>query len=142
MLPRLLALLCLALVAACGSSKPRAESTPAPRVFGQWELIELNGQAMAFDDRAPSLALAPDGKVAGFAGVNRFTGQADSRDLREGRFAVGALAVTKMAGSAEQMAFERRYLAALEGAERIQVRDGVLELWDGSTCLARFEPPH
>lgn len=142
MLPRLLVLLCLSALAACGSSKPLEEPAPAPRVFGQWELVELNGQAMAFDDRAPSLALAPDGKVAGFAGVNRFTGQADSKDLREGRFAVGALAVTRMAGSAEQMAFERRYLAALESAERIQLRDGVLELWDGSSCLARFASSH
>jgi len=138
MLPRLLVLLCLSALAACGSSQPREEPSPAPRVFGQWELVELNGQAMAFDDRAPSLALAPDGKVAGFAGINRFTGQADSQDLREGRFAVGALAMTKMAGSAELMAFERRYLTALESAERIQLRDGMLELWSASACVARF----
>lgn len=142
MLPRLLVLVCLSALAACGTSKPPAEPTPAPRVFGQWELVELNGQALRFDERAPSLALAPDGKVAGFAGINRFTGQADSNDLREGRFAVGALAVTKMAGSAEEMAFERRYLTALESAERVQLREGKLELWDASTCLARFAPPN
>lgn len=142
MLTRLLALLCLSAVAACGSSEPQPEPAPAPRAFGQWELVELNGQTLVFNDRAPSLALAPDGKVAGFAGINRFTGQADLQGLREGRFDVGPLAMTKMAGSAEEMAFERRYLLALEGAERVELRDGKLELWGGSVCLARFASPN
>lgn len=133
-------LLALALSAACSSPAPEAPRAPVQKVQGQWELVELNGQPVSFEgSRAPSLDLANDGLVAGLAGVNRFTGQADAQGLREGRFDLGPLAVTKMAGSAELMAFERRYLAVLESAERAQLRDGKLELLQGSTVLARFE---
>jgi len=145
MATRILPLLCLlaaaVLAPACSSPDPEPPPAPAPRVFGQWELVELNGQAQVFNGRAPTLALAPDGKVAGFAGINRFTGQADAQGLREGRFTLGPLAVTKMAGSAEEMAFERRYLGALGSAERAEVRDGKLELWSASACVARFAAP-
>lgn len=138
-------MLCLlaaaALASACSSPAPQTKPVPAPRIFGQWELVELNGQAQTFDGRPPTLALAPDGKVAGFAGVNRYTGQADAQGLREGRLDLGPLAVTMMAGSAEEMAFERRYLGAIEGAERAELREGKLELWTGSTCVARFAAP-
>jgi heat shock protein HslJ len=145
MVHRFLAFLCLltiaALASACTSPDPEPPPAPAPRVFGQWELVELNGQALVFDGRAPSLALAPDGKVAGFAGLNRFNGQTDAQGLREGRIAIGPMAVTKMAGSAEEMAFERRYLGALEGAQRVELRDCKLELWTGTNCVARFAAP-
>lgn len=145
MATRFLPLLCLlaaaVLAPACSSPEPEPPPAPAPRVFGQWELVELNGQTLVFDGRAPSLALAPDGKVAGFAGLNRFTGETDAQGLREGRIALGPMAVTKMAGSAEDMAFERRFLAALEGAQRAELRDGKLELWADNACVARFATP-
>lgn len=142
MATRLLPLSCflaLALAPACSSPDPQPTPAPAQKVQGQWELVELNGQPVSLEgSRAPSLDLANDGLVAGLAGVNRFTGRTDAQGLREGRFDVGPLAVTKMAGSAELMAFERRYLAALETADGIQAVDGRLELRKGSDVLARF----
>jgi heat shock protein HslJ len=142
--PSTLLLPCLlataALVTACSSPDPQPAPAPVQKVQGQWELVELNGQPVSLEgSRAPSLDLANDGLVAGLAGVNRFTGQTDAQGLREGRFDLGPLAVTKMAGSAELMAFERRYLIALESADRAQLRDGKLELLQGSNVLARFE---
>ena|SRR6187402_1939224 len=146
MAARILPLMCLltsALATACSSPDPEPPPAPVQRVQsvqGQWTLVELNGQPVTFEGgRVPSLDLANDGLVAGLAGVNRFTGHTDAQGLREGRFDLGPLAVTKMAGSAELMAFERRYLTVLESADRALVKDGKLELWQGKTCLARFE---
>ena len=59
MATRFLPLLCLlaaaCLAPACSSPDPEPPPAPAPRVFGQWELVELNGQTLVFDGRAPSL---------------------------------------------------------------------------------------
>jgi heat shock protein HslJ len=145
MAARFLPLLCLLATLwtpACSSSDPAPEPPPAPRVFGRWDVVELHGQPRAFQAEVPYLQISPDGKLAGFAGVNRFTGQTDPAGLREGRFEPGPMAVTKMAGSAEAMAFERRFLGALEGSTRCEVRDGKLELTAGEACLARFALHH
>jgi heat shock protein HslJ len=145
MAARLLAFLCLlaALWApACSSSEADSETPPQPRIFGQWDLVELHGQPRSFEGEVPHLRISPDGKLAGFSGVNRFTGQTDAAGLEQGRFAPGPMAVTKMAGSAEAMAFERRFLGAIEGSTGCRVVGGVLELHAGDTCLARFESHH
>ncbi|HVS18153.1 MAG TPA: META domain-containing protein [Planctomycetota bacterium] len=145
MAARILPILCLLAAVwttACNSSEPAPQPQPQPRVFGRWDMVELHGQPRAFQGEVPYLQISPDGKLAGFAGVNRFTGQADPAGLREGRFEPGPMAVTKMAGSAEAMAFERRFLGALEGSTRCEVREGQLELIAGDTCLARFAPHH
>ena len=140
---RLLTLLCLLATLwtpACSSPEPAPEPSK-PRIFARWDLVELHGQPRRFVGEVPHLILSPDGKLAGFTGINRFTGQADLAGLEEGRFQVGPLAMTRAAGSAEEMAFERRFLGALEGSTRIGVVDGKLELVAGDTCLARFAPP-
>lgn len=140
---RTLVLACLsalaALAPACSSDPEPPPPQVSQRVQGQWELVELHGQAMTFEGgRVPSLDLANDGLVAGLSGVNRFTGQADAQGLLGGRFELGPLASTKMAGSAEMLAFERRYLGVLDEADGIRVVDGKLELRKGSEVLARF----
>ena len=141
MAARILPLVCLlaALWAgACSSSEPAPEPAPAPRLFATWDLVELHGQPRRFQGEVPSLVLSPDGKLAGFAGVNRYTGQADRAALDEGRFETGPLALTRMAGSAEDMAFERRFLGALEAATHCEVVDGQFVLSAGGAALARF----
>jgi heat shock protein HslJ len=144
MQPCTLVLPCLLAVAflapACSSPAPEPQPAPAvQKVQGQWILVELNGQPVTYvGGRVPSLDLTSDGLVAGLAGVNRFTGQTDAQGLRVGRFDLGPLAVTKMAGSDELMAFEHRYLAALDSADGLRVVDGKLELRKGSEVLARF----
>lgn len=145
MAAKLLPLLCLlaALWAhACSSPEPASEPVPQPRVFGQWDVVELHGQPRRFEGEVPYLRISPDGKLAGFSGVNRFTGQADPAGLEQGRFDIGPLALTRMAGSAEAMAFERRFLGAIEGSTACRVVEGKLELIAGETCLARFESHH
>ena len=139
--PRSLLALALLLCPPLACSSPE-ETPPVIEVvpYGQWTLVELNGAALATGpgERAPGLSVAPDGKLAGFAGVNRFTGQADAGLLERGQFLAGPLAVTRMAGPPDAMDLETRYLAALGAADHLTADAHHLTLTHDGNVLARF----
>lgn len=98
----------------------------------EWVLVAIDGNE-DLADIVPTLTVAADGSVAGFAGCNRFNGQfmVDGETL-----AVGPLAATKMACGAPADLVERRYLEVLGAATRWSIDgNGRLILQGGAGSL-------
>lgn len=121
------------------------------RILGDWTLDALNGVdadsllAAAGLDRAPNLSIAEDGRVSGFAGVNRLSSGLDLSKLSSGAFDLSPAAVTRMAGPPEAAALEQDFLSALSNATSLDpsaLTDGVLRLLgENGQELLRFIRP-
>ena len=88
----------------------------------------------------PEISLTEDGRVVGTTGVNRITGTYEAHDET---VRITGSGMTRMAGSAEAMDQERRFLKALEGWNAFYVRDDTLELGapdTGLTCIQSLRP--
>ena len=106
-----------------------------PLAGTEWIVVELPGGGVA-RDAPPTLAFAEDGRVHGFGGVNRLAGgYAVEGDL----VTIGPLAMTRMAGPAEQMDQEHRFAAALEGPLSFALAGDALTL--GEVRLVRATVP-
>ena len=147
---RSLVLVCmLVLIAAAGCATISGNQDPlnpgwsveesTRRLIGKWTLTDLGSThiesilATPGVLRAPSLDIADDGKVSGFAGVNHFFADLDLARASGFNFPLGPVGATKMAGPPEAMAIEHEYLSALSSATRYdarRLRDGVLILLD------------
>jgi len=106
-------------------------SDPETLVGSNWALVSLAGEQVPGEK--PTLQFLEEGRVAGFAGVNRFMGPVEARDVGIG---FGPLASTMMAGPPEAMALEQSYLGAMgkvrqvrrEGEELVLASDDEVEL--------------
>jgi heat shock protein HslJ len=120
----------LALLAACAAPAlaPSALTPTQLAVLqhGEWQVVAIDGQAPA----APiTLRLGADGRLAGQAGCNGFTGSyaidgdrfqpVAVASTAAGSLAVGPLASTRKACAPAVMADEQRFLALLERANGI-----------------------
>ncbi|HYC52201.1 MAG TPA: META domain-containing protein [Gemmatimonadaceae bacterium] len=106
---------------------------------GDWELVELRGQAAAVGAggrRATLVFDADSARVSGFAGCNRYfstyTLDDDDPELR-----FGPIGMTRMACS-EGMDLERQPGEALSQTTRYRVEDTRLILSDASSPVAVF----
>ncbi|MGA1265703.1 MAG: META domain-containing protein [Phycisphaerales bacterium] len=132
-LRHLAALLLVLVIAGCSSqpawveTEKRAQTDPASLRTGTWVCVAMGGQG-ADPNQPLTLEFAPDGGVSGHSGVNRFAG---SCTAGTGLLEFGSLASTKMGGSPERMARERRYLEALASVRGFSVQGGLLRLNDG-----------
>lgn len=100
-----------------------------------WQLTELQGQAVAADSRA-FIHFAADGKVWGRSGCNRFSGSWQGSAYR---IQVGQLAATMMACAEDKMALEQAFLAQLALADNYTLANGELSLNKARMApLARF----
>lgn len=120
-----------ALLAGCASPDQKAMTTPvpatpaglAPLAGTELKLARLvaDGQPVTVPaERPPSLQLLDAGRVAGFAGVNRFNGGFTLGE--DGALAwAPALASTRMAGPPDRMALEGALLKALPATTRLGV---------------------
>jgi len=122
------------LVSACHT--PGAEPVAPPA--GTWRLVELAGSDVSALTRAPELVIEADGKLSGFAGVNRFSGRAVPESLAQGELLAGPLAVTRMAGEPQAMEVEQRFLELLGTRLEWRRRGGELEWLAGGSVRARF----
>jgi heat shock protein HslJ len=111
----------LALLLACARAAPSADAAGAGstgstmRLAGtEWVLADLAGRP-PLDGLQATLAFPAEGRVAGTASCNRFTGAVT---VRGDSIAFGPLATTRMACPPAIAEQETRYLAALEGAVR------------------------
>ena len=108
---------------------------PAPPAFAQADVagtrwrVETIAGAPAPDASATEFAILPDGRVAGNAGCNRFTG---AGAFAEGVARIGPLAATRMACAPEMMEQERRMLDALAQTTRYEAGADVLALSDSA----------
>jgi heat shock protein HslJ len=130
-----MAVLVFVLVAGCQGPETTGAAGPAlSSLAGDWELSSLEGAGVASVQpegaHRPSLSITPEGRLGGNAGINRVSGQLDASAIPQGGFATGPLATTKMAGSAEAMRFEQRYLDLLQRAKGFTLSGGTLRLLD------------
>lgn len=100
-----------------------------------WQLTELQGQAVAADSGA-FIHFAADGKVWGRSGCNRFSGSWQGSAYR---IQLGQLAGTMMACAEDKMALEQAFLAQLALADNYTLANGELSLNKARMApLARF----
>lgn len=82
---------------------------------GEWEVAAIDGEPLPADVRPPTV-LFESGRIAGFAGCNRFTGTIE--ETAPGELAIGPLALTRMACPGPVMEVESRFAASLAAATR------------------------
>lgn len=102
-----------------------------------WRLVSLEGATIPQEGERPTLSFEAGGKIAGFGGVNRFSGSYEGKD---GHIQIDPGAMTMMAGPEGWMAVEAALLRALPLANRAAVFEGRLQLMRGERLLAQFEP--
>jgi putative lipoprotein len=134
----------LLIVLACGPQPPALEQPPAastaPLDDREWILVGLGDQdaPLGASGRAATIQFDPaKGRVAGFAGCNRYSaGYALAGDS----LTFGPAISTKMA-CADGDELERSYLATLPEVRSYQRSDSTLTLSGSGGSLARFRVP-
>lgn len=116
-----------------GHPMPRSTEPISVRALtGEWAIVSIEGEdtASLLPDgaKAPTLQFSDEGRLSGFAGVNRFSGSLDTEKLISGKWDVGQVVSTKMAGPPELMALEQRILSALDSADAIVSTGGSIVL--------------
>ena len=92
-----------------GNPVPQSKRDKVFDVGSTWIAISLNGKPFAGE--RPSLTIDKQFQARGFGGCNTF--MATAYPLREQRFAVGPLALTKKACDKSVMAAEQQFFVAL-----------------------------
>jgi heat shock protein HslJ len=110
----------------------REKQFPVP---SSWVATTLNGKPYGGVDR-PAFSLDKQYRARGFGGCNTFSTTA--YPLREQRFAVGPLALTKKQCDKAVMEAERAYLVALRTAMQWDL-DGLTLVIKGQSGELRFE---
>lgn len=142
----LIALVSMAIVAGCGSTSEVATTGPQAMrsLLGNWTLDSIGDKSFAMlvpQDVAvkkPTLDISADGKVSGFAGVNRLMSSLNMDALAKGGFAMSPAATTMMAGPEYAMKLERQYLDALAKVRSFKVEGSKLTLTDGANQIMQF----
>lgn len=138
-----------------GCSVLSKEQTPSPsnrelitsdnmdRIAGmQWILqkMTVEGQDVPLTGEKPYIQFEPDGKVAGFASVNRYFGSVQID--KEGNLNWSPIGSTMMAGTEEMMKQENTYFKALPLTEQMTI-EGIhlyLSSKDNQTELVFYVP--
>jgi heat shock protein HslJ len=102
-------------------------------LVGEWTVFELQERPITellHDSAAkrPMLSIKADGTAGGFSGVNQFGSELRTGQLTKGRFELGPIAMTRMAGPPEMMSIEAKVTLALSEARRFSLKDDVLSL--------------
>jgi len=77
------------------------------------------------------MTIGTDGRVSGFAGINRYTSSLDVDRLQKGDFKLDGIASTRMAGSQEMMDLESKFTQALHEVTGFKLDGGNLNLTRG-----------
>jgi heat shock protein HslJ len=100
-------------------------------LVGDWRLVTIGGEPAPEGLDVPTLMVQADGRVAGFAGVNRYMG---SLGGQEGKV-FGPMPTTMMAGPPEAMALEARFNKAMSEATDFRVEGDRLTIVSGTDDL-------
>ncbi len=120
----------LLLMTSCASSRS------AYKLSGEWNVVNLCGQAIAPSGETPFLGFDLNQNVLyGFTGCNRLTGSLDASDLLKGKADFGPLACTRMYCADDK--FEQPFLEALGKVEGAAFSEDKLLLKDnkGNTLI-------
>jgi heat shock protein HslJ len=98
------------IAAACASTAPPAESSDLAGT--RWTVQSIDGASAG--PRAPTIAFAPEDRVSGVAGCNRFFGVYEAQ---AGHIDVRALGRTEMACDQPVMRVEEEFLDMLDEAD-------------------------
>jgi heat shock protein HslJ len=143
-----------------GASPPFAAALSLPNITGtQWrctEIADTNGSLVPVPGEPPTLLIAADDKVSGFAGVNRYFSTATFASVMAPPIPLtfGPVGATRMAGPPDQMELERAFTSMLSRVRFAQVvgaaaagtgggttsADATLILSGDAGVLARFAP--
>jgi heat shock protein HslJ len=124
----LVGLLAALLLQGCAIRAPGIAGITPERLIGtQWLLEDLGG-AGVLDRVQATLAFPQAGRIAGNGSCNRFTGSIADNG---GKLQVGALASTRMGCAPAVGDQEAKYMAALEGAERMATDGPFLLVYTG-----------
>lgn len=117
------------LIAAYGAE---AQHSPADGLHREWVVEDVTGRGVP-DSAELTMVFAPDGRVSGSSGCNRYSGY---YTLAGERLAIGPVAMTRMACVPAVMDIERRFGDALEQAARVTLdKTGALMLSDADGKL-------
>ncbi len=107
----------------------------------RWKLVELNGKAAVEGEHWPVAGITfvrgQGRSIAAKTGVNSLGG---TYTLAGDRLSIAPGVMTEMAGPPPLMEQEKAFIAALQRVKSYRIAGGALELLDGETVLARFEP--
>lgn len=125
-----------------GGSSGASSLTSIKDMVGEWTLSKLEGtdigSLLPASMKKPTLGFGADGKVTGFTGVNRLSSSIDMDALMRGEFKLAPAATTKMAGPAEAMNVENKFLSGLTQAKNFKLSGDSLTLSDGAKQLMTF----
>jgi len=136
----------LAIGQGCGSSSDKVVEGPTAirSILGNWTLDSIGDKSFAMlvpqdaSAKKPTLDISADGKVSGFAGVNRMMSSLNMDALSKGDFKLAPTGTTMMAGPEYAMKLERQYLDALGMVRNFKVDGSKLTLTDGATQIMQF----
>lgn len=129
------------------SQKPLITWTSSPvtsidQIAGVWTLTHIADEPIDPDLKPPEIDISADGRLAGFAGVNRMNATINKKQLADGRFSTGPIATTLMAGPPDAMELEQRFLNAITRADEVRLEPdgaGLVLLLETTDRLLRFQ---
>jgi putative lipoprotein len=98
-----------------------------PVLTGDWKLIKLGDEEVKVAE-PPTLSVTEEGKVSGFAGVNRFFGGLAKDDAAKEKTLFGPLGMTRKAGPPELSKLEFAYTSALAEVNKFTIDKDALTL--------------
>jgi heat shock protein HslJ len=99
---------------------------------GKWRVVEIGGESIRGELKAPYVEFLAEGRLAGFGGCNRFGG---SYEQTGDEIVIGPLAATRMACVGAGMDLEDRFFKGFTGKLRMQRTGGRLELKHEKTVI-------
>ncbi len=115
-----------AFVAAIALAPLTTVAEDQPKLTGDWKLVKLGDEEVKATE--PTLSVSDEGKVSGFAGINRFFGGLAKEDAAKEKTLFGPLAMTKKGGPPELSKLEFAYTSALAEVNKFTIDKDTLTL--------------
>ena len=118
-----------------GTTDQGASERAVTALRGAWTLEQIEGDAVAAllpeGSRAPFISVDEAGRVTGFGGVNRLSSSLDIASASKGQWRLSPVITTKMAGPAQAMNLESRFVSLLGDAGTYEIDDQRITLFNG-----------
>lgn len=99
-----------------------AVSKSAYTVSGEWSVTNINGKSITPNDETPFLGFdTSKGRIYGFTGCNRLTGEVNLKNFANGKPNFANLGMTQMLCPDDT--YEREFMEALDKVKSLEVKD-------------------